>query len=107
MVRAIFGCLLIVTGVLFGAQQFVAPGSNLWIAAVVVLTGLCYLLRGPSRTVVAAGEDSCLTCHGAGTVYSDEYNDWRRTGPIRTIRDLCPACEGSGSPGLTAGERVS
>jgi hypothetical protein len=27
-------------------------------------------------------------------VYSAEYNDWRATGPVRTVREMCPSCEG-------------
>ncbi len=95
--RAILGCLLTVAGALFGAQEYVFPDINAWIAAAVVLAGLALLLRRPAGATGADHEDSCQTCRGAGTVYSDEYNDWRQTGPVKVIRELCPACEGSGA----------
>jgi hypothetical protein len=64
-----------------------------WPSALAVCAGVAILLR-PSHESIDLREDGCRTCRGAGTVYSAEYNDWRATGPIRVLRELCPACEG-------------
>jgi rRNA maturation protein Nop10 len=31
-------------------------------------------------------------------VYTAEWNDWRKTGPVHTIREICPACQGVTTP---------
>jgi hypothetical protein len=92
--RAIVACLLLVIGALLAIQGLL---QNLWVLAPAVLlvtAGLGLLLRNPPAPLDEDTGHGCGTCRGAGTVYSAEYNDWRQTGPIRTVRELCPACQG-------------
>jgi hypothetical protein len=93
-VNAIFGALLSLTGSCLLVENVVASDYQLvWIPALLVFVGLIMLLRNRRDDDLAHGA-SCDTCRGAGTVYSDEWNDWRRSGPVYTIRELCPTCQG-------------
>lgn len=92
--RAIVGCLLMVSGTLLAAGQLLTADTSLWGAALLICAGVGLLLRRSPTTIDLRGYDGCRTCRGAGTVYSAEYNDWRSTGPIRVLRELCPSCEG-------------
>jgi uncharacterized membrane protein YfcA len=95
-VNAIFGCLLGLVGGLLGIQELLTGEyPMLWLPVLFVSVGLFMLLRNQSDDVVdEVTEDGCTTCRGAGTVYSDEWNDWRKSGPVHTIRELCPTCQG-------------
>jgi hypothetical protein len=95
-VRAILGCLLMVSGASIGAEEFLFENNNLLVATAFagVGIGIVLLLRRPNTAIDLRDDASCRTCRGAGTVYTAEYNDWRQTGPIKTIRELCPTCEG-------------
>ena len=101
--NAIFGSLLSLFGVLLGIQELLTDGYHqLWAPALLLAIGPFMLLRNRSQDDDDPPEhrrtDRCTTCRGAGTVYSQEWNDWRRPGPVHTIRELCPACQGSTSP---------
>jgi hypothetical protein len=74
--------------------------KQLWLPALVLLIGLFMLLRHRSDDdpLEASDGDRCITCRGVGTVYSAEWNDWRKTGPVLTIRELCPSCQGADVP---------
>jgi uncharacterized membrane protein YfcA len=97
-VNAIFGALVSLTGSALLVQTLLsAEYQRLWIPAVLMCIGLIMLLRNRREDEMDAARYGarCSTCRGAGTVYSEEWNDWRRSGPIHTIRELCPVCQGS------------
>ena len=95
--NAIFGCLLSLGGGLLLTQNLVSGDyPSLWLPVLIFSVGLLMLLRHQSDDDVIDlrdGQNSCSTCRGAGTVYSAEWNDWRRSGPIHNIRESCPACQ--------------
>ena len=95
--NAVFGALLAIGATcLYAANLLLGEYSMLWLPSLVLAAGLALLLRnGRDDEQERAAAGHCVTCHGAGTVYTDEWNDWRRSGPIRTIRELCPSCEGT------------
>jgi hypothetical protein len=68
----------------------------LWLPVLLLVIGAFMLLRHQPDDVIDLRDrhDNCTTCRGAGTVYSAEWNDWRKTGPVHTIRELCPSCQG-------------
>jgi hypothetical protein len=107
-VNAIFGCLLSLGGGLFLIQDFVTGDYKmLWLPVALLTVGLLMLLRHRSYDDVADlrdGHGTCATCRGAGTVYSAEWNDWRKSGPIQNIRELCPSCQGMNIPESTGTE---
>ncbi len=107
--RAILGCLLMVTGPWLGVATLLSslsPGIGGWTAcAFLVLLGLLLLGCRPGPAA-PRDERACRTCRGGGTVYSEEYNDWRRAGPIPVIRELCPGCQGSGVTLSPAGRTI-
>ena len=100
--NAIFGCLLSVGSALLLIQNLVSGNySLLWLPVLIGAIGLFMLLRHRSDDDVIDLRDhegTCATCRGAGTVYSAEWNDWRKTGPVQQIRELCPSCQGLTSP---------
>ncbi len=104
--NAIFGCLLSLGGTLLLIQDLaVSSYRGLWLPVLLLTVGLFMLLRHRSDDDASDTADDpglCATCRGAGTVYSDEWNDWRRSGPIRNIRELCPSCEGRQTPAPAA-----
>jgi hypothetical protein len=111
-VNAIFGCLLAVGGSLLFLQDLVSRDyRSLWLSVLLAAVGSFMLLRHrPDDDVIDLREEAagtCATCRGAGTVYSDEWNDWRRSGPIQNIRELCPSCQGMHTPlkSTTAGQQ--
>jgi hypothetical protein len=67
----------------------------LWLPILLLSAGLFMSLRHRSDDDVIDLRDpgTCGTCRGVGTVYSAEWNDWRKTGPVHTIRELCPSCQ--------------
>jgi hypothetical protein len=95
-VNAIFGCLLSLGGGLLLIQNIVSREyRSLWLAVLLLSVGLFMLLRHrPDDEQLDLPEGHCSTCRGAGTVYSAEWNDWRKTGPVHNIRELCPSCQG-------------
>ncbi len=99
--NAIFGCLLSLAGSLLLIQDLLTRDyKTLWLPAFLLSVGIFMLLRHqPDDDLVEGIEyDGCTTCRGAGTVYSAEWNDWRRSGPVHTIRELCPSCQGADVP---------
>jgi hypothetical protein len=97
-VNAIFGALLSLTGSVLLVELLVSSDYQwLWVPAVLLCLGMFMLLRNRRDDEIDLVHDdsSCVTCRGAGTVYSAEWNDWRRSGPVHTIRELCPSCQGS------------
>jgi hypothetical protein len=97
-VNAIFGCLVSLGGSLLLIQNLWAHNySWLWVPVLLMSAGVFMQLRHrpDDEPVSVTIGDRCPTCRGAGTVYSAEWNDWRKTGPVRRIRDLCPACQGA------------
>ena len=96
--NAIFGCLVSVGGALLLVQDLLTGDYRmLWLPAFLLSVGFFMLLRHqPDDDLMNdAPGDRCTTCRGAGTVYSAEWNDWRKSGPVHTIRELCPACQGA------------
>ena len=104
--NAIFGCLLSLGGGGLLIQDLASSSyRSLWLPVLLLSVGLFMLLRHrPDDDPIDQDDDAslCATCRGAGTVYSDEWNDWRRSGPIRNIRELCPSCEGRQTPAPAA-----
>jgi hypothetical protein len=98
-VNAIFGSLLSLGGGLLLFQDLLSRDYKiLWLPVLIVTVGLFMSLRHRSDDDVIDlrdNRDTCFTCRGVGTVYSAEWNDWRKTGPINNIRELCPACRGT------------
>jgi hypothetical protein len=95
--NAIFGCLLSLGGGLLLIQELMTDSYMLlWLPVLLLTLGPFMLLRHESDDVIDLRDNgaNCNTCRGAGTVYSAEWNDWRKTGPVHTIRELCPACQG-------------
>lgn len=96
--NAIFGCLVSLGGSLLLIQNLLSRDYKLlWLPVLLLSVGLFMLLRhqpDDDQLDVAEG-GHCTTCRGAGTVYSAEWNDWRKTGPVHTIRELCPSCQGA------------
>ena len=96
--NAIFGCLLSLGGGLILVENLVSRDYKmLWLPVLLISLGLFMALRHKSDDDVIDlrdGEGTCATCRGAGTVYSAEWNDWRKSGPVHNIRELCPACQG-------------
>jgi len=94
--NAVFGALLAITASgLYAANLAFGTYGLLWVPSLLLTAGLALLWRNrrddeTERTVL----NSCATCNGAGTVYTAEWNDWRRSGPVGSIRELCPTCEG-------------
>jgi hypothetical protein len=100
-VNAIFGCLISLGGSLVLIENLLTREYKLlWLPVLLVSVGLFMLLRHqPDDDLMDAPDgDRCTTCRGVGTVYSAEWNDWRKTGPVHTIRELCPACQGVDVP---------
>lgn len=100
--NAIFGCLVSLGGVLLLIQNLLSREySLLWLSVLLVSAGLFMLLRNrrDDDLMETADGGRCATCRGVGTVYSAEWNDWRKTGPVHTIRELCPSCQGADAPG--------
>ena len=98
--NAIFGCLVSLGGaLLLIADLLTGKYQMLWLPVLLLVTGLFMLLRHVSDDDLpeSADTDRCGTCRGAGTVYTAEWNDWRKTGPVHTIRELCPSCQGADS----------
>lgn len=96
--NAIFGALLSFTGSVLLVETLVDTEYNrLWVPALLLSVGLFMLLRHRREDELELILDGghCPTCRGAGTVYSAEWNDWRRSGPVHTIRELCPVCHGT------------
>jgi hypothetical protein len=97
-VNAIFGCLLSLGGGFLLIQDFANRDYKMiWLPLGLLLIGLVMLLRHRSyddALDLRDGRGICSTCRGAGTVYSAEWNDWRKSGPIQNIRELCPSCQG-------------
>ena len=100
--NAIFGSLMSLAGVLLLIQDLLVSGYRmLWLPVFLFTFGLFMLLRHqPDDLGHRTDGDRCATCRGVGTVYSAEWNDWRKTGPVHTIRELCPACQGAEAPRL-------
>ena len=99
--NAIFGCLVSLGGALLMVQDLLSRDYKmLWLPVLLLSVGLFMLLRHQSDDdLLESGDgDRCTTCRGAGTVYSAEWNDWRKTGPVHTIRELCPECQGADLP---------
>lgn len=99
--NAIFGCLLSLAGGLLMVQDLLTRDYRmLWLPVLLVSVGVFMLLRHRPDDDLAPtdGNDRCTTCRGAGTVYSAEWNDWRKSGPVHTIRELCPSCQGADLP---------
>jgi hypothetical protein len=96
--NAIFGCLVALGGILLLIGDLASHHLKvLWLPVALLVLGPAMLLRhhrdedddaDPNRD-----DGTCPTCRGSGTVWSDEWNDWRRIGPVRTIRERCPACQ--------------
>jgi len=100
-VNAIFGCLISLGGALLLVENLLTSSYKiLWLPALLLSVGLFMLLRHqPDDDLPGMAEsDQCGTCRGAGTVYTAEWNDWRKTGPVHTIREICPACQGVTTP---------
>lgn len=95
-VNAVFGALLaLAASVLYVTNLALGDYALLWLPSVLLVAGLALLLRNRREDEAELLEhEFCGTCRGAGTVYTAEWNDWRRSGPVRSIRELCPACEG-------------
>ncbi|GAA3619101.1 hypothetical protein GCM10022223_39900 [Kineosporia mesophila] len=95
--NAVFGALLAIgASGLYAGNLLLGDYDMLWLPSLLLAAGLALLLRNRrDDEQEQAGLDDCSTCKGAGTVYTDEWNDWRRSGPITTIRELCPTCEGT------------
>lgn len=98
--NAVFGCLVSLAGLLLLVRDLLTGDYRmLWLPVMLLSVGPFMLLRHQSDDVSAdEGGDRCTTCRGAGTVYTAEWNDWRRTGPVQTIRELCPSCQGADLP---------
>jgi hypothetical protein len=95
-VNAVFGSLLSLTGsALLVGILIIDDYEQLWAPALLLAVGLFMLLRNRRDDETDVNRKGCGTCRGAGTVYSAEWNDWRRSGPVHTIRELCPTCQGS------------
>ncbi|GLY17842.1 hypothetical protein LWF15_26495 [Kineosporia rhizophila] len=94
--NAVFGALLaLVASVLYVTNLLLGDYALLWLPSLLLVAGLALLLRNRRDDESdQSGPEFCATCHDSGTVYTAEWNDWRRSGPIRSIRELCPACEG-------------
>jgi hypothetical protein len=96
-VNAVFGALLALGATcLYAADVLLGAYHLIWLPSLMLVVGLSLLLRNrrdDEGEPVPAGH--CTTCKGAGTVYTAEWNDWRRSGPVRSIRELCPTCEGT------------
>jgi hypothetical protein len=100
-VNAIFGCLVSLGGSLLLIQNLLSRNYQLlWLPVLLLSVGLFMLLRHQpdDDQFELSDSDHCTTCRGAGTVYSAEWNDWRKTGPVHTIRELCPSCQGATVP---------
>jgi hypothetical protein len=100
-VNAIFGCLVSLGGSLLLIQNLLSRDYKmLWLPVLLLCAGLFMLLRHQSDDdLMQSGDgDRCTTCRGTGTVYSAEWNDWRKTGPVHTIREPCPECQGADLP---------
>jgi len=99
-VNAIFGCLMSLAGTLLMVQDLLSSAyKSLWLPVFLLSVGLFMLLRHESDDLIDRPDgDRCSTCRGVGTVYSAEWNDWRKTGPVHTIRELCPSCQGAEAP---------
>jgi hypothetical protein len=100
-VNAIFGCLVSLGGsLLLITNLLTSEYRMLWLPVLLLSVGMFMLLRHQSDDdpLETMDGDRCTTCRGAGTVYSAEWNDWRKTGPVHTIRELCPACQGADLP---------
>ena len=102
-VNAIFGCLISLGGALLLIQDLLSRDYKmLWLPVLLIAVGLFMLLRHRADDLMdVADGDRCTTCRGVGTVYSAEWNDWRKTGPVHTIRELCPSCQGADLPRST------
>lgn len=98
--NAIFGSLMSLAGVLLLIQDLLTSEYRmLWLSVFLLSAGLFMLLRHqPDDLGDRPDGDRCTTCRGVGTVYSAEWNDWRKTGPVHTIRELCPSCQGADAP---------
>jgi hypothetical protein len=96
-VNAVFGALLALAATCLYAADLVLGAYHLiWVPSLLLAVGLALLLRNRrDDETERAATDHCATCKGAGTVYTAEWNDWRRSGPVRSIRELCPTCEGT------------
>ena len=100
-VNAIFGCLVSLGGSLLLITNLLTREYRmLWLPVLLLSVGMFMLLRHQSDDdpLEPMDGDRCTTCRGAGTVYSAEWNDWRKTGPVHTIRELCPSCQGADLP---------
>jgi hypothetical protein len=101
-VNAIFGCLIALGGGLLLIENLLTSGYRmLWLPVFLLAVGFFMLLRhrpDDDDVIDLRDQDRCSTCRGAGTVYSAEWNDWRKSGPIHTIRELCPSCQGLSRP---------
>ena len=93
--NAIFGCLMSLAGALLLIQDLLTSEYKLlWLPVFLLSVGLFMLLRHQPDDLDRPDGDRCATCRGVGTVYSAEWNDWRKTGPVQQIRELCPSCQG-------------
>ncbi|GAB3239044.1 hypothetical protein [Kineosporia babensis] len=94
--NAVFGALLaLAASVLYVTNLLLGDYTLLWLPSLLMVAGLALLLRNRRDDEIDLAEaTSCGTCRGAGTVYTAEWNDWRRSGPVGSIRELCPSCEG-------------
>ncbi|MBT0772111.1 hypothetical protein KIH74_24420 [Kineosporia sp. J2-2] len=98
--NAVFGALLAIGASGLYAENLLSSNyAMLWLPSLMLVVGLAMLLRNRRDDELdglgTAGLSDCSTCNGAGTVYTAEWNDWRRSGPITSIRELCPSCEGT------------